>query len=84
MKKIKKNIFGIGLALAMIMGIGFSFVPQKSFAEQGGGNTSWWCHSAYTWKMAGHLWYCRGNGTCQDVTGSGYGNQAVCNQAVGN
>jgi len=29
MKKIKENLFGIGLALAMIMGIGFGFLPQQ-------------------------------------------------------
>ena len=34
MKKIKKNLFGIGLALAMIMGIGFSFVPKSVNAEE--------------------------------------------------
>jgi hypothetical protein len=36
MKKIKKNLFGIGLALAMIMGVVFSFVPKNVNAEQGG------------------------------------------------
>ncbi len=38
MKKIKKNIFGIGLALAMILGVVFSFVPQSAEAGIFGGN----------------------------------------------
>jgi hypothetical protein len=46
MKKIKKNLFGIGLALAMIMGVVFSFVPQQVKAEQGGGDDFVWAYSA--------------------------------------
>jgi hypothetical protein len=42
MKKIKKNLFGIGLALAMIMGIGFSFIPQSVNAEPGQGEGCRW------------------------------------------
>ncbi len=38
MKKIKKNIFGIGLGLAIILGVGLSFAPISVFAEGGGGN----------------------------------------------
>ena len=44
MKKIKKSIFGIGLALAMIMGIGVGFSPQKVNAEQ----NDWCIYQAFT------------------------------------
>jgi len=47
MKKIKKNIFGIGLALAMIMGVGFGLVPQSVSAEGvGSGGNQILCYSA--------------------------------------
>ncbi len=35
MKKIKKNILGIGLGLAMILGVGLGFVAQNVNAESG-------------------------------------------------
>jgi len=38
MKKIKKNIFGIGLGLAMVLGVGLGFVPQNVNAGIFGGN----------------------------------------------
>ena len=45
MKKIKKNLFGIGLALAMIMGVVFGFMPKNVNAEQGGGGDKIYCYS---------------------------------------
>ncbi len=37
MKKIKKNLFGIGLGLAIILGVGLSFAPINVYAEGGSG-----------------------------------------------
>jgi hypothetical protein len=74
MKKIKKNLFGIGLALAMIMGIGFSFVPQDVNAEAifGGGKIPCW--SSYDTGSGGFV-FCA---TCADHDGTPTGGSGKC------
>jgi len=76
MKKIKKNLFGIGLALAMIMGIVFGFMPKNVNAEAifGGGKIPCW--SSYS---AGNP----GDGfvlcsTCSDHAGVPTGGSGKC------
>ncbi|WKD85062.1 hypothetical protein KCTC32516_00400 [Polaribacter huanghezhanensis] len=34
MKNLKKNLFTIGLAFSMMLGVGFSFVPQNARASE--------------------------------------------------
>ncbi len=64
MKRIKKSLFGIGLGLAMIMGIGFGLMPDRAYSEEPGGKITCW--SAGNTSTNYNDFFCKCS-TCTDI-----------------
>ena len=67
MKKVKKNLFSIGLAFSMILGVAFSFVPQEVEARDFGGLPR--CFHSVS-GSTGIVNFCSGS-VCVERTGAG-------------